>query len=56
MKEGFCKGRINPAIKELILQFIISSNGTLKNIISLAGKWKKPLIVISFILELSESN
>ena len=40
MKERkLCKIKINPTIRELIFQFIISSNGTLKNDI-LYYKWK----------------
>ena len=48
MKEGFCRSKINPPIKELILQFIISSNGTLKNISLPRNRKKKPFDCYQF--------
>ena len=38
-KESFWRIKIDPTIRELISQFIISSNGTLKNNILYKGKY-----------------
>ena len=55
MKERkLCKIKINPTIRELIFQFIISSNGTLKN--DILYKWKKLDLFVYLQMEKIDLN